>query len=161
MAAVDYFLKIDPIKGESQDDKHKDEIQLESWSWGVTNAGTGEAGGGSGAGRSALQDVSFTAKMGKHSPKLFLACATGQLIDKGVLTCRKAGKDAQEYLKITLNKVFVSSYQTGGSGGDIVPTDQFSLNFTEIEKSYAPQKDDNTLDSPIVHKYNSKTNKGS
>ena len=160
MANVDYFLKLDNIPGESKDDKHPDEIQLESWSIGATNQGTGEAGGGSGAGRSDFQDMHCTARMSKASPKLFLACATGQAIDKGVLVCRKAGKDPQEYLKITLEKVFVSSYQTGGTGADIVPMDQFSLNFAKIEKSYAPQKDDGSLDSPIVHNYDLKKNKG-
>jgi type VI secretion system secreted protein Hcp len=160
MAVVDYFLKIGDIKGESQDDKHPDEIQVESWSMGATNSGTGEAGGGAGGGRSDHQDMHFTAKMSKASPKLFLACATGQAIDKAVLTVRKAGKDPQEYLKITLTNVFVSSYQTGGSGQEIVPTDQFSLNFSKIEKSYAPQKDDGSLDSPIVHNYDLKKNKG-
>ena len=37
MAAVDYFLKFDGIKGESADVKHKDEIDVESWSWGETH----------------------------------------------------------------------------------------------------------------------------
>ena len=45
MAAVDYFIKFDGIKGESADAKHKDEIDVESWSWGETHAGTGPAGG--------------------------------------------------------------------------------------------------------------------
>lgn len=160
MAAVDYFLKLDGIEGESQDDKHSNEIQVDSWSMGATNAGTGAAGGGSGAGRSDFQDMHFTAHMSKASPKIMLACATGQMISKAVLVCRKAGKDPQEFLKITLTNAYVSSYQTGGSGGDIVPTDQFSLNFSKIEKSYAPQKDDGSLDSPIVHNYDLKKNKG-
>ena len=159
MAVVDYFLKITDIPGESQDDKHKDEIQCESWTMGATNLGTGEAGGGSGGGRSAHEDMKFTAKMSKASPKLFLACATGQAIDKAVLTCRKAGKDPQEFLKITLSDVFVSSYQSTGSGKEVVPLDNFSLNFAKIEKSYAPQKKDGSLDSPIVHNYDLKANK--
>ena len=151
MAAVDYFLKIDSVDGESTDDKHKGEIDLESWSWGETNSGTGgHVGKGSGAGKVSMQDFHFTAKVNKSSPKLFLACATGQHFPKAVLTCRKAGGDQQEFLKITMTEVFVSSYQVGGSGGsDIVPVEQVSLNYSKIEKEYKPQKADGSLDSPV------------
>ena len=51
MAVVDYFLKIDGIDGEAQDKTHKNEIQLESWSFGETNAGTAGMGLGMGAGK--------------------------------------------------------------------------------------------------------------
>src|ERR1035437_3532731 len=101
MAAVDYFLKIDGIEGEAQDKTHKNEIQLESFSWGETNAGTMAAGVGGGSGRVAMQDFHFVMKTNKASPKLMLACATGEHIKNGILTCRKAGKEQQEYLKYT------------------------------------------------------------
>src|SRR5688572_14489207 len=78
MAAVDYFLKIDGVDGESTDDKHKGEIDVESFSWGVTQTGTFSHGGGGGAGKVALQDFHFTMKVSKASPTLFLACASGQ-----------------------------------------------------------------------------------
>src|SRR5438874_12773374 len=129
MAAVDYFLKVDGIEGESQDSKHKNEIDLESFSWGETQSGTHAAGGGGGAGKVSMQDFHFVMKVNKASPKVMLACASGQHIPKAILTCRKAGTDQQEFLKIEFDDVLVSSYQTGGSGhSDIVPTDQCSLN---------------------------------
>jgi len=159
-AAVDYFLKIDGIPGESTDSKHKNEIDLESWSWGQTNSGKHDSGGGGGAGKVSMQDFNFTMRINKASPKLFLACATGQHIKEALLTCRKAGKQQQEYLKIKFSDLLISSYQTGGSGGDVVPVDQISFNFSKIEKSYAPQKPDGTLDSPVVHNYSVKTNSG-
>jgi type VI secretion system secreted protein Hcp len=159
-AAVDYFLKIDTIPGESTDGKHKNEIDLESWSWGETNSGSHAYGGGGGAGKVSMQDFSFHMRANKASPKLFLACATGQHIKEALLVCRKAGKTQQEYLKIKFSDLLVSSYQTGGSGGDVVPMDSISLNFSKIEFSYAPQKPDGSLDSPVVHNYDLKANEG-
>jgi len=160
MAAVDYFLKIDTIPGESTDSKHKNEIDVESWSWNQSNSGTHAGGGGGGAGKVNMGDFSFTMRVNKASPKLFLACANGQHIKEALLVCRKAGKDQQEYLKIKLTDLLISGYQTGGSTGDVVPIDQISLNFSKIEVSYAPQKTDGTLDSPTVHNYDLKANKG-
>lgn len=160
MAAVDYFLKIDGIPGESTDSKHKNEIDLMSWSWGETNSGSHGSGGGGGAGKVSMSDFSFTMRINKASPKLFLACATGQHIGSALLTCRKAGKDQQEYLKIKFTDLLISSFQTGGSGGDVVPVDQIAFNFGKIEQTYAPQKSDGTLDSPVVHHYSTVTNTG-
>ena len=153
-------MKITDIPGESQDDKHKNEIDLESWSWGETNSGSHAAGGGGGAGKVSMQDFSFSMRINKASPKLFLACAQGTHIGDAQLTCRKAGKQQQEYLKIKFTDLLISSYQTGGSGGDVVPIEQITFNFAKIEVSYAPQKPDGTLDSPVVHNYDLKLNKG-
>ena len=157
--AVDYFLKIDSIPGESTDAKHKNEIDLQSWSWGESNAGKSDAGGG-GSGKVNMQDFHFTMRINKASPKLFLACASGQHIKEALLTCRKAGKDQQEYLKIKFSDLLIASYQTGGSGGDEVPLEQISFNFSKIEQTYAAQKPDGTLDSPVVHNWSVKTNTG-
>lgn len=77
------------------------------------------------------------------------------------MTCRKAGKEQQEYLKIKFSDLLVSNFQTGGSAGDVIPVDQIALNFSKIEISYAPQKADGSLDSPVVHNYSLKENKGS
>jgi type VI secretion system secreted protein Hcp len=146
MASVDYFLKIETIPGESKDTKHKDEIDLESFSWGATQGGSFAAGGGGGAGKVSMQDFHFVMKMNKSSPKLLLACANGEHIKKAVLVCRKAGKDQQEYLKVVMSDILVSSYQSGGSShGDPLPTEQISLNFAKIEMEYKEQKDDGTL----------------
>jgi type VI secretion system secreted protein Hcp len=160
MAAVDYFLKVEGIDGESQDSKHKGEIDVESFSWGVSQTGAHAGGGGGGAGKASFQDFHFVTKANKGSPKLFLACATGQHIKKAVLTCRKAGTEQQEFLVITFSDLLVSSYQTGGSGhSDIVPMDQCSLNYAKIEFAYSPQKPDGTLDAPVKTGYDVKSNK--
>ena len=160
MARVDYFLKITGIEGEATDDKHKNEIDVESWSWGETNSGSHAGGGGGGAGKVAMQDFHFVMTVNKASPKLFLACATGEHIKEAVLTCRKAGTQQQEYLRIRMNDLLVSSYQTGGSGhSDVLPTDQISLNFARIEFEYKEQKSDGTLGGAIKAGYDIKLNK--
>lgn len=160
MAAVDYFLKIEGIEGESMDHKHKGEIQIESWSFGESQSGTHASGGGGGAGKVQMQDFHFVMKVSKASPKLFLACATGQHIKKAVLVCRKAGKDQQEFYKTTFTDILVSSFQTGGSGhSDVVPMEQLSLNFAKIEIEYKEQKPDGTLGGAIKAGYDLKANK--
>ena len=159
MALVDYFLKIDCIPGESGDAKHKDEIQVLSFSFGERQSGTMAFGGGGGAGKVQMQDFHFRMNVNKASPKLFLACATGEHIKKAVLTCRKAGKEQLEYLKIIMSGLLVSNYQTGGSSGDAIPTDQISLNFTKIEFEYKEQKADGSLAGPIKTGYDVKANK--
>src|SRR5262245_10315130 len=158
MATIDYFLKIDGVEGESQDSKHKAEIEILSWSWGETNSGSEATGLGGGSGKVQMQDFHFTMQASKASPKLLLACASGQHIKKAVLTCRKAGKEQQEYLKIEMSDLLVSSYQTGGSAhGDVLPMDQISLNFTQIKLEYKPQKADGTLGGAIPAGRNLKT----
>lgn len=158
--AVDYFLKLDGIDGESKDSKHSAEIDLESFSWGETQTGSHSFGGGGGAGKVQMQDFHFVMKNCKASPKLFLACAEGEHIKKGVLVCRKAGKEQQEFLKVTMSDLLVSSYQTSGSShGDEVPTDQVSLNFSKIEFEYKDQKADGTLGGTVKTGYDVKAMK--
>jgi type VI secretion system secreted protein Hcp len=158
--AVDYFLKIDGVPGESQDHKHKDEIDVISWSWGETNTGDAALRGGMGAGKVAMQDFHFTMQMNKATPKLFLACARGDHIKEATLTCRKAGKEQQEYLKIKFTDFLVSSYQTGGSTGSEIPVDQISLNFSKVEFEYKEQKPDGTLGGAVKAHYDLKQMKG-
>lgn len=159
MSQVDFFLKIDGIEGESTDDKHKNEIDLESWSWGETNGGDAAHRGGMGAGKVTMQDYHFTMESCKATPKLMLACATGQHIKEATLTCRKAGGSQQEYLKIKFSDMIVSSFQTGGSRGQIKPVDQISLNFSKIEFEYKEQKKDGTLGGSVKAGYDVKANK--
>jgi type VI secretion system secreted protein Hcp len=156
----DYLLEIDGIKGESRDDKHKDTIEVESFSWGATQQGSFSAGGGGGAGKVSFQDMHFSTRVNKSSPLLMLACATGQHIKKAVLFVRKSGGDQHDYYTVTMTDLLVSSYQSGGSsGGDALPVDQFSLNFGAIKFEYKPQKPDGTLDAAVTAGYDLKANK--
>jgi type VI secretion system secreted protein Hcp len=160
MAAVDYFIKFDGIKGESADAKHKDEIDVESWSWGETHAGAASSGGGGGAGKVSMQDFHFVMKLNRASPSLMKACATGQHIKMATLSARKAGKGQQEYLTFKFQDVLVSSFQTGGSeDGDFLPTDQVSFNFAKLEVAYKPEKADGSLGAAVEFRYDLKANK--
>ncbi|HXN49320.1 MAG TPA: type VI secretion system tube protein Hcp [Bryobacteraceae bacterium] len=160
MAIVDYFLKIDGIQGESPDKTHKNDIEIDSFSWGEVNSGTALQGGGMGSGKVQMQDFHFVMRVNKASPLLFLACANGEHIKSAILTCRKAGKDQQEYLKYTFSDILVSSYQTGGSAGNVVPLDQISLNFTKVEFEYKEQKADGSLGGSVKKHYSIKEQAG-
>jgi type VI secretion system secreted protein Hcp len=159
--AVELFLKIDGIAGESLDKAHKGEIELESFSWGETNEAPGHAGGGGGgAGRVQIQDLHVVAHVNKASPTLMLACATGKHLKEAVLTARKAGKGQQEFLVFKFSDLLVSSYQIGGAAHtDTPPIDQVSFNFAKIEMEYRPQKPDGTLDQGVKAGWDVKANK--
>jgi type VI secretion system secreted protein Hcp len=156
--AIDYFLKIDGIEGESVDDKHAGWIDVDSWSWGETQTAAASPGGGAGAGKVAMQDFQFAARMSKASPKLFLACASGQHFKEARLAGRKAGKGQQDFLTWTFSDVLVSSYQTSGSEDDDLPRDTASLNFAKIRVDYRPQKADGSLDAPVSAGWDRKAN---
>jgi type VI secretion system secreted protein Hcp len=156
--ANDYYLEIEGIKGESKDEKHKDQIDVHSYSFGVHNAGSFSAGGGGGTGRSTFQDIQLTKGVDKASPKLMLACATGQHITKATLYVRKAGKEQQEFYKVVMSDVLVSSWSDGGHGED---NESFSLNFAKVEMEYKEQQKDGTLGGAVKASYDLKTHKGS
>ncbi len=158
--AVDYFLKLDGIDGESTDNKHPKEIDVDSWSWGELQSGTFAFGGGAGAGKVSMQDFQFVAKFSRASPKLMLACATGKHIKSARLAARRTGQGQQDYLTFTFLDVLVSSYQTGGSeASGLVPVDQVSLAFAKIEVEYKTQQPNGTLVVAGQFRYDLKLNK--
>jgi type VI secretion system secreted protein Hcp len=157
--AFDVFLKIDGIKGESTDARHRDEIEPESFSWGVSQQGTTSAGGGGGSGKAIFQDLHVVMKVSQASPPLFLACVQGRHIKTAILTCRKAGgREQQDFLRYTLSDVLVSSYQTNGEAEDGVPVDQVSFKYAQLKIEYRPQKADGSLGAPVTAGWNLKTN---
>src|SRR5829696_5019333 len=158
--AIDYFMRIDGIPGESVDAKHKGEIDVESWSWGEANPlPPGGHGGGGGAGKVQMQDFHFTTKVSKASPTLMLACASGQHLKSAVLTARKAGKGQQEFLVYKFTDLLVSGYQTGGSEGSEEPVDQVSFNFSKVQLEYKPQSPTGQLGTAVTAGWDVKANK--
>ncbi|HET7773800.1 MAG TPA: type VI secretion system tube protein Hcp [Burkholderiaceae bacterium] len=155
--AVDYFLKIEGIEGESPDAKHGKEIQVLSWSWGVTNTGTHGMGAGGGAGKAMVSDFNFAHEYDKASPNLFDKCVKGTHIKSAVLTARKAGGQQQEFLVIKFFDLLVSSVSPGASGE--IPQESVSLNFTKYEIEYKPQKADGSLDAGVKAQYDIKQQK--
>jgi type VI secretion system secreted protein Hcp len=156
--AVDMFIKIDGIKGESQDGKHKDEIDVLSWSWGVSQSGTMHSGGGGGAGKASFQDLSLTKWVDTSSPKLLGAASTGKHIKEALLTVRKAGDKPLEYLKVTLTDCLISSVSTGGSGGEDRLTENISINFGKVKFEYTAQKADGSPGGVVPFGFDIKKN---
>jgi type VI secretion system secreted protein Hcp len=136
--AVDMFLKLDGIKGESKDFKHKDEIHIESFSWGLSQTGAFGTGGGGGAGKVSVHDISVTKFLDKSSPELMLHCSNGKHIKEGLITVRKAGENPVEYLKIKLTDIIVSGVQHAGHGSDLL-TESLTLNFGKYNLDYQEQ----------------------
>ena len=151
--AVDMFLKIDGIKGESSDDKHKGEIEVLSWHWGATQTGTTHSGPGGGAGKANFQDVTITKHMDSASPLLLDHVAKGVHLKQAMLVIRKAGSKPLEYLKLKMSDVLISSFQTGGTGSDERLTETLGLNFASYEFEYVPQKADGSGDAAITRKF--------
>ena len=144
--AVDMFIKLPKIPGESQDKVHAGEIDVLAWSWGMSNTGTTHMGGGGGAGKASVQDLSFTKYVDSASHALIMNCCDGTHFPTVNLVCRKAGGTPLEYIKLDLEDVIVSAVSTGGSGGEDRLTENVTLNFAKFKFSYQPQKADGGAD---------------
>ena len=147
--AVDMFIKIGDIKGESQDQSHGEEIDVLAWSWGMSNDRTTYAGGGGGAGKVSMQDLTCTKYLDKSTPKLLESGATGGHIPEAVLTVRKAGADPIEYLMIRMENVLGTAVSTGGSGGEDRLTENVTLNFSKVHVTYVPQDPTGGPEPPV------------
>ena len=158
-AAVDMFIKIDTIEGESTDKTHGKEIDVLSWSFGASQSGSMAMGGGAGSGKVVMQDFTFTKSVDKSSPKLFEALATGKHLKDATFVIRKAGGEPHEYLKFTFTDALISSYSTGGSSGDDRPTESISLNFAQIKMSYVEQNADGRAGAATEFGWDLKANK--
>jgi type VI secretion system secreted protein Hcp len=156
--ASDIFAKLGDIKGESIDDKHKGEIEVLSWSWGVASSGTMAHGGGGGEGKANFTDLSFTHKIDKASPVLMQRCATGQHLKDATITRRKSGKGQQEFLVIKMSDVIVTSVQQHDEGGKS-QVESVTLAFAKVDLEYKAQKADGSLDAGIHFKYDLKASK--
>jgi type VI secretion system secreted protein Hcp len=152
--ALDIFLKIDDIKGESRDSKHPGEIDVLTWSWKMSQSGTTHQGTGGGAGKVKVNDLSFMKHVDKASPNLMLSCCSGKHYKEAVMTVRKAGENPLEYLKITMKEIIISSISVGGVDGDDRSVENITLNFAEFNIEYVPQKADGAGDASIQAGFN-------
>jgi type VI secretion system secreted protein Hcp len=145
--AIDAFLKFEPeVKGESPVKGFENQLQLLSWSWGMSQTGTTHDGKGGGGGKVNVQDLSISKFVDQSSAPLILALCTGKHYDKVTMTLRKAGGSPLAYLVVELTEVIVTSASMGGSGGEDRQTDSFTLNFAKFSYKYQPQKKDGSKD---------------
>jgi len=157
--AVDSFIKIQGHDGESKDAKHKNQIDILSWSWGLSQTGDFHRGGGGGAGKVNINNLTFSKWIDISTPSLMLACANGEHIPKAELFVRKAGKDALEYIVFTMEKVIVSGIRLGNSGDESV-METITLNFAKLEFKYVEQGEKGSEKGKKTFKWDVEENKG-
>jgi type VI secretion system secreted protein Hcp len=156
--ASSIFARIGTIQGESRDARHKDEIEVLSWAWGMSQSG-GLARGGGGAGKVSFDMFTFTHHLDKASPSLMKACATGVHLKDATITVRKAGRGQQEYLVITMADVLVMTVSTAVTAEGDATVESVGLSFGKVDLEYKPQKPDGSLDAGVHFAYDLKTHK--
>jgi type VI secretion system secreted protein Hcp len=159
LAAVNMYLEIDGIQGESVQSKSVGAIDVLAWSNGLSNSASFQAGAGGGAGKANFQDLSITKYLDSASPYLMLYTSTGQHIDSATLTVRRAGETNSLYFKVELKNIIVTSVSSGGSGGEDRLTENISLNYSEIRWTYYPIDGNGNVTTPITVGYNIAENK--
>jgi type VI secretion system secreted protein Hcp len=142
--AFDAFLKIDGIAGESADDKHKEWIELDSYSFDIDqpSSATDSSAGGGTTERVNFSDLHITKKIDKSSPLLMMRCCDGKHIATATIELCRAGGDKLKYLEVKMENVIVSSVRAGGKSqnADGFPSENVSLNFAKVKWTYTQQK---------------------
>jgi len=158
--AIDMFLKLGDIKGESRDSAHKEEIDIQTFQWGMSQSGSMHLGGGGGSGKVSIGNLSLSKALDKSSPNLMMACSSGKHYPEATLTVRKAGGSSPvEYMIITLKEVMVASYNTDAGSSDETLKENIALNFAKVEVSYQPQKADGSKEGgPVKYGWNIREN---
>ncbi len=152
---IDTHIKFDGVEGEATHKDHKGEIELLSWTWGVSNAAS-LSGGGSGKGKANGSDFNIVHRYDKASPVLAKKCAEGAHFKEVVLTARKAGEGQKDFLKCTLKEVYITSVQPASSGdGSIV--ENVAMSYADIGFEYKPQDDKGGLGGAVKFGWNLKT----
>ena len=140
--AVDMMLKLTGIEGESHVQGHENEIDIDSWAWGLHQTGTFSGGGGGGAGKVDASDFSFTKRVDKSSPTLMQFCTKGKHIEEGVLTCRKAGDNPLYYLVVKFHDMLITTVNQSGTNGADQVVESLTLNFAKFKAKYTMQNED-------------------
>jgi type VI secretion system secreted protein Hcp len=148
MAAVDMFLKMTGITGESVDASHPNEIDVLAWSWG-TSTGTGKTGKGA-VPAACIQDLNLTKYIDLASPQIIMNGVTGVVVPEAILTMRRAGGTPIEFLILKMTNVSVAAYSTGGSGGEDRLTENVTLHFESMRGEYRRQNANGIPGTPVV-----------
>ena len=151
--AMSIFARIGVIKGESRDARHKDQVDVLAWSWGVSHSGAAHPGAGAGAGKASFRDLSFTHRVDKASPLLMKACATGERLSDATITVRRVGEQQQDHLVVTMTDVIVTSVATSVSADGDAGIEEVALTFAKVDLEYIPQRPDGAPDAGIHFVY--------
>ena len=139
---LEMFLKLSGIEGESSDAKHKGEIDVLAWSWGLSQEAGSPAGSGGGAGRVKIENISIQKLVDLASPLLLLFGAQGKHITDGTLTTRKPSKAASDFLLFKMTDVIVTSVHVTAAKDNNQPAESITLSFGKVEFDYRPTKAD-------------------
>jgi type VI secretion system secreted protein Hcp len=141
--AIDVYLQIDGIKGESMDDKHKDWIECKSVSWGVTQpkSATASTGGGHTAERAEMTDIVVSKLADLATPILLQTCAAGKTIPKARMEFMRAdgNGDRVKYFEIQLENVLIGEVNPSVTEGDFMH-ENLGLKFSKVKFMYTQQK---------------------
>ncbi len=157
--AIDTFAKIGEIQGEARDDRHRDQIEVLSWSWAMSQSVGTPAGGGGGAGKATFNDFTFVHLFDKASPNLMKACATGEHIREATITARKAGQGQPDYLVIKMADVIITNVASSGGGEEARAIETVSMRFGRVDLEYKAQKPDGSLEPPTRFAFDIRANR--
>lgn len=158
--AVDMFLILKDIDGESEDETYKDKIDVFAWAWGMNQSGTTHLGRGGGSGKVSVADITITKNVDKATPNIIKRCCSGEPIEEAKLIVRKAGGDPVEYYVLEMKTVIVSSYNTGGNKDSLERVQEtVTLNFREFKMIYTEQNADGTAGATTPAGFNIAENK--
>jgi type VI secretion system secreted protein Hcp len=145
----DYYLKVDGIDGESQDQSHPGEIRVHDFNLAMTNRGNRA---GYSVGRPYFEDFSFSGPIDASYPKLNEACLKNVAVPKAVLTCRKSGKTQLDFLKVTFSNAYITNCKVETS--EATPVMVFTLSFAKIQVDYREQKQEGGLGGAVSAIFN-------
>ena len=152
----DYHIKFDGVDGEATHKDHKGEIEILSWSWGVSQHSGSTSGGGSGKGKAVPGDFSFVHLYDKASTVLAKHCVAGKHFKDAKLTARKAGEGQKAFLVITMKEVFITAVSpSAGSAGNI--EEEVRCTYKDIEFAYKAQDDKGGLGGEVKFGWNTST----
>lgn len=154
--AMSMYVQMGDIKGESVESHHKDWIDVLSWTWGMTQTGSGHTGGGNSTAKVSVRDVSFTKHVDKATPNLIKWCCSGKAIDKVTLAANKS--PGWDYLVLEMKDVLISSVTSGGTGQDERLIETVTLNFKSFMVKYTQQTDKGLKGTVIPAGWNIATN---
>jgi type VI secretion system secreted protein Hcp len=154
--AIDLFLKVDGVKGESKDARHPDEIEVLGYEFSARQTGAPKFGGGGGAGKGEVSSFSVWKNLDRASPPLLLLLLNGKHLPEVVLTARKAGTTPIEFLKVTMKTCAITDIsETAGetwgeaSEGGPLTREEVTIAFATMKVEYTPQKADGSADAPV------------